>query len=498
MAPVCEGEEAAALLSNATALETVPVRRTACRTLAGAAVLLLAMLLVAMAAATRSGRNQAGASVASGLTLWSAHAQIRERVTPVSINGGVMPLASPPSCLVGDLPGLWSYDAEGPSVQVKLLTYNLFWWNLYEVRKGNHGSAGRLIAKANHAKPHDIMAFQECMDVDRVLEDAGLAGAYAAFPGDGSKTAAICMAFRKRSWTLLGNGSAYVAEDTKAQYFGRRAAQWMRLLHMASGRVLFFMNHHGPLPVNSGGQCGGAGTAYNLLQIIATHAQRGDAIILGGDFNADATSVTIRHLKQKLHKAFSGTVVNGIDNIFSNLGAAAVVSAANLGNGGSDHDALSVTLALGSPRGTPPKLHLPRPHIQPVLAGTSPLLQGSAAAPASAVTPPPHPPALRGGLPERRPGLARASMPQRGDTAAAPSAMAAARPYMLALGGAVPTTVSVAPPSATAPAVPAVLPAPLAGPRPPATPAVAVAPAPESADPLRPAPSAVGRPMYFQ
>lgn len=194
---------------------------------------------------------------------------------------------------------------------------------------------------------HDVMAFQECMDPDRVLREAGLSSQYTIFPGDGSGAAATCMAFHTSTWSLIEHGSEYVAEDKEEQYFGRRAAQWLQLRHRVSGHGLFFMNHHGPLPVNSGGQCGGRGTAYNLLQLIAKHAQHGETIILVGDFNADAASATIRHLEERLEKAYEGSSLGGIDNVFSNLQKSAVVEAINLGKGGSDHDALSVIFEIG-------------------------------------------------------------------------------------------------------------------------------------------------------
>jgi len=230
---------------------------------------------------------------------------------------------------------------------VKVLTYNLFWWSLYGQRQGNHGSAAKLIKHTGLQQPYDVMAFQECMDPTRILLEAGLVDQYMAFKGDGSGTSAICLLFHRATWALLAHGSSYVAEDTQAEYYGRRAAQWLHLRHRVTGHGLFVMNHHGPLPVNSGGRCGGKGTAYNLLQLIARHAQHGEAIVLVGDFNANTASATIRHMQQRLYRTYAGNFLGGIDNVFSNMEASAVVQRANLGKGGSDHDALSVTFELG-------------------------------------------------------------------------------------------------------------------------------------------------------
>jgi len=246
-------------------------------------------------------------------------------------------------CSPGLLPGLWSAKPAEGEVKVRILSYNLFWWNLFGVRGGNGGSASRLIAGSG---PFDFMGFQECEDVARVLHDAGLQSQYGIFGGDGSPTSAVCMAYSLRSWRLLDQGLSYVAQD----HLGKRAAQWMRLRHSESGERVFFMNHHGPLPINSGGRCGGPSTAYNLLQIVATHAEPGDVIILVGDFNANRNSKTIQHLQWRLNKVFAGSVFNGVDNIFSNLGHDNVVETRNLGPGGSDHDALAVFFKMGRRR----------------------------------------------------------------------------------------------------------------------------------------------------
>ena len=166
-------------------------------------------------------------------------------------------------------------------------------------------------------------------------QHTGLAGQYKAFQG----AHGLCSVFRKEAWTLLDQGMVAVAEDS----MGKRDVQFVRLRHK-TGKVVFFMNHHGPLPLNSGGRCGAASTAFNLLKAIVAHAKPGDAIILVGDFNANAASVTIKQLSQRLTKVFQGNFAGGIDNIFSNVNASAVVRKEILGSGGSDHDALVVVL----------------------------------------------------------------------------------------------------------------------------------------------------------
>jgi len=131
------------------------------------------------------------------------------------------------------------------------------------------------------------------------------------------------------------------------KWYGKRGAQWMRLQNIRTGKTLFFVNHHGPLSVNSGGVCGGHATAHNLLKLMAQKAAVGDLLILVGDFNANAASNTIQGLWPHLVHVFNGDSWGGVDNIFSNVDAGSIESTKILGSGGSDHDAISVVLNVG-------------------------------------------------------------------------------------------------------------------------------------------------------
>lgn len=277
-----------------------------------------------------------------GVALWHSNAsQKLEHIDDMASHA--MQAFETMGCASGELPQIVQATPGGEHTQIQVLTYNLFWWNLFGVRGGNQGSASKLIAASG---TYDLMGFQECEDPARVFQEAGLYSEYGLFSGDGSKTSAICMAYLKRNWQLLGQGLVYVAKD----HLGKRAAQWMRLLQIHTGHTVFFMNHHGPIPVNSGGDCGGAATAYNLLLTVQTHSLPGDAIIIVGDFNANSASITIQHLAWRLNKDFNGMMCGGIDNVFSNLDLESVVSTSNLGDGGSDHDALQVVFQIGKKR----------------------------------------------------------------------------------------------------------------------------------------------------
>merc|ERR1711862_504516 len=71
------------------------------------------------------------------------------------------------------------------------------------------------------------------------------------------------------------------------------------------GRTVFFANHHGPLPVNTGGLCGGRATALNIVKMIAQKMKPGDIVIMGGDFNSGVRSSEIRELDKHLVRVFT-------------------------------------------------------------------------------------------------------------------------------------------------------------------------------------------------
>mmetsp|Transcript_106954 Transcript_106954/g.300781 ORF Transcript_106954/g.300781 Transcript_106954/m.300781 type:complete len:421 (+) Transcript_106954:83-1345(+) len=242
-------------------------------------------------------------------------------------------------------PNLWEPFIPSRAVRAKALSYNLFWWNLFGLHNGRQNSAGKLIAGAM-SPAIDFMGLQECEDPYRVLGPVGLLSQFEVFKG----FHALCMAYRRSDWSLLTRGEIDVAEDQWTQYYGARGAQWMRLRHKSSEASLLFVNHHGPLPVNTGGQCGGRVTADNLLRLISDSGKDGDIIFLVGDFNANAGSPTITHLQRYLVRLHHGESFGGVDNIFSNVGNVSIFSASNLGTGGSDHQAISVMVSLGVER----------------------------------------------------------------------------------------------------------------------------------------------------
>lgn len=286
----------------------------------------------------------------------AAHPAIRVW-TPVPGHGAI--------CQDGPLPPLCRPKQIAGHVQrVRVLTYNLKWWatfgNSYRQQQPHGNLITYRLKQWNAALPFDVLGFQECADGEWLLVQAGLAADYQIF-----RARQCCMAYRKTSWNMLSSGAGYVATD---EQYGLRPAQWLRLQHKQTHRTMFFVNHHGPMPVDSGGCCGGESSAYQILKLISLRAQCGDALVLVGDFNMGPSSPTITRLKQRL-QIFSHSNGQQIDHIFSNLPRSAILDIQNLGSYGSDHDALSATFQLG----TGP---LPAKSSTSTLAPTLPIVPG--------------------------------------------------------------------------------------------------------------------------
>jgi hypothetical protein len=240
------------------------------------------------------------------------------------------------------------------TVEVKVLSYNLYWWKLFGQRKGTGWiktedgggyslprSAGRLMEKSGEERFYDLMACQECDDVNRILDDARMRDSHESYTG----RHAVSIAWKKSEWRSLSTGYADISEDKGKPYWGYREVVFARLEHKASGKKVFFMNHHGPLPDReSGGFCGAYATAYNLLRVMAERAYEGDTIILTGDFNARKESPEIAALSNHMKHVYNGESFHGVDNWFTNC--AEVLEKRNLGPGGSDHDALDVLFKI--------------------------------------------------------------------------------------------------------------------------------------------------------
>ena len=260
----------------------------------------------------------------------------------------------------------------GAAAQIKVLTYNLQWWKNFKYWSPSNTinpALGANMVKDGVVQKFDLMGFQECENVDAIVGSAvkqGLKGNWKTYGVHGEN---LCQAWDGDVFTELSRGKAYIGEDENGvEYYGRRAAQWVRLTHKPSGKTVFYINHHGPLPINTGGQCGPRATAYNLLKTMGRNAMKGDLIFMTCDCNAwsmfqppNEPTRPWRYLDEigtlacHIGHYFTNPTVEdvwGIDNHFSNCATPAktgwTVKTAGtvMGKGGSDHYALSLVYDL--------------------------------------------------------------------------------------------------------------------------------------------------------
>lgn len=246
---------------------------------------------------------------------------------------------------------LGTCSKHGEPQTISILSYNVFWRKLYDEQQGNgyvqntwgswtkeDRSAGKLIANGG---PFDILAFQECGDVRRIVEDAGLRGRV----GVRSGRHRVAVAWNHFDWEWLADNHEPIAEDQRTSSDSSdpvREAVWVRLRHKKTRKTVFFLTHQGPPDAQEpGGYCGPHATAYNLMRVAADAAHPGDNVIISGDFNAFRESTTIRALSQ--HLTLLPTRAQ-VEHVLSNC--AELKHHEILGKGGSDHDAIKVELDI--------------------------------------------------------------------------------------------------------------------------------------------------------
>jgi len=222
-------------------------------------------------------------------------------------------------------------DDEGPSdgnSEFVIVTHNLFWWNLFGQRGGDN-----FFPSFGRQGPYDIMLFQECDDPGRILRGLGLAETFGTTNG----TASVYITYNRGLFDLLQDGYNVVGEDRQEQYYGKRYMVWARLNHKPTGKKVFVASTHGPLPVNTAPR----GYADNIKGVAKSIVQAGDLVVLGGDFNNDDNSETVKELKNSYYPVLS----EWVDHMFTNLKDSAQ-SPTIIRDTGSDHRGLKATFRI--------------------------------------------------------------------------------------------------------------------------------------------------------
>jgi hypothetical protein len=214
-----------------------------------------------------------------------------------------------------------------------VVSFNLFWWNLFGQRNGGNFSN---VFKQNG--PYDLMGFQECDDINRVLNDSG----YGCFEGYGNF--AVKQAWNPIRFNFISKGGRQISLDkNKPEGHGKRYGYWVRMKDDTSDNIIFHANLHGPLDVNTGGKNGGKQFSSDIITFIEENSKPTDTIFLTGDFNNDDNSEAIRELK----KTYTLVASDWMDHIFTNgVGINSNTEIKIIRNSGSDHNGLRVKFTL--------------------------------------------------------------------------------------------------------------------------------------------------------
>lgn len=225
--------------------------------------------------------------------------------------------------------------------KVVVVTYNLFWWCVSDEYKtcsqfkGNKGFQELFHTIHQNAGPMDLVGFQECDDVTRVLVGSNLTHFDYFAPGGDAP-----LAWRAERFHRLGDGgSVQVAQDK----CGARMVNFVRLMDKVSKEVIFFANTHGPL-----GQCAlpdGGEVAANYLKVINDFKKPDDRVVFTGDFNCASSDPPLQELGKVLQSSATDFSFGGADHILTGPEVKTCASETQQGFP-SDHQILKLTVSV--------------------------------------------------------------------------------------------------------------------------------------------------------
>eukprot|EP00929_Paragymnodinium_shiwhaense_P120607 TRINITY_DN92585_c0_g1_i1.p1 TRINITY_DN92585_c0_g1~~TRINITY_DN92585_c0_g1_i1.p1 ORF type:complete len:474 (-),score=91.69 TRINITY_DN92585_c0_g1_i1:149-1570(-) len=234
-----------------------------------------------------------------------------------------------------------------PSV-ADVVSFNLYWWCVSGTQRCGFNADGRGFQKLYERiwknQPFDLIGFQECDNLEQIVENSGYASCLDYYKPPVVEGADGGMAWNNRKYTLLKKGSELAGIDK----YGKRRINWVRLAVNGGGTV-FFANTHGPLFECDGPAGIAVGDAY--LKAIRDNMQQGDHLIFTGDFNCGSATSTVQRVNAELHNAITGNSYGGADHIFTN--GLQVLSSAAVDGEPSDHNLVKASFRLPVPPSSP-------------------------------------------------------------------------------------------------------------------------------------------------
>lgn len=221
----------------------------------------------------------------------------------------------------------------GAAARIKVVSYNLFWWNAF---KQNPSKSSGIIANIRGMQA-DTLGLQECNDAGAVASRTG--NMYTAVSPFNDNQGVM---MKPGVFNVLAQGSRDLQARGK---WGNRYVNWVKLRHVVSGRSFWHFNTHWCVASGNGYTCNSgvrAAGAKNMVRAIREVAGS-SPVVVTGDFNAGMGEQGIQEF---LRNGFALARNSGVDAIFYSRAHWSVVGATVGSASGSDHSPVIVDLQL--------------------------------------------------------------------------------------------------------------------------------------------------------
>jgi len=164
----------------------------------------------------------------------------------------------------------------GNSPTIRVVSYNLFWWNAFQQ---NPWKSDEVINNIKNVLQADTLGLQECDSAETIKTRTGYD---AASPFEGAQGVVV----KPGLFEVAASGSTDIQATGK---WGPRFVTWAELIHLPSGRTMFHFNTHWCVHNGNGHVCDSSVRktgAENMLQVIRDVAGT-SPVVITGDFNAD-------------------------------------------------------------------------------------------------------------------------------------------------------------------------------------------------------------------
>lgn len=176
----------------------------------------------------------------------------------------------------------------GPAIteiRAHVVSFNLEWWKVAQ-----EDLFAGLNKTINSFGPYDLMGFQECDNITKVIQSFADPSSWALKQGPDD----VAIAWNTKMFKKVKQGDAVIAKDS----YGNRYLSWAQLNIIGTDGNVFFANAHGALNVCNGTK--GQEVAANYVKVITENRNsKTDTLIFTGDFNCQSYDDVIQNLRKE-------------------------------------------------------------------------------------------------------------------------------------------------------------------------------------------------------